>query len=132
MVDENLAGCRVLVVEDEALIALMIEDVLIDAGCEIVGTTGKLETALALARNARPDIAVLDISIRGGKVYPVADHLLTLGIPFVLASGYGEWTLPENLRNRPRLQKPFTKVELQQRVKGLWKQAAGRASPDAT
>jgi len=113
------AGRRVLIVEDETLIALMIEDALKDEGYEIVGPTGKLETALRLADEGTPDIAVLDVSIRGGKVYPVAERLLARGVPFVLASGYGDWALPENLRDQPRLTKPFTVQQLVLQVEKL-------------
>jgi DNA-binding response OmpR family regulator len=120
-----MAGCRVLIVEDETMIALMIEDTLRDEGYEIVGPTGKLETALRLADEEKPDVAILDVSIRGGKVYPVAERLLVLGIPFVLASGYGDWALPESLRDQPRLTKPFTTAQLQKQVKDLCERAAG-------
>jgi two-component SAPR family response regulator len=115
----DMAGCRVLVVEDEALIAFEIEDVLRAIECEIVGPTGKLETALRLAREEKLDLAILDITIRGGKVYPVAELLLTRGVPFVLASGYGDWSLPPSLRNQRRLMKPFTARALEEQVRLL-------------
>lgn len=113
---------RILVVEDEALIALMIEDAVADLGCEVVGPTGKLETALRLVAEEMLDAAILDVSIRGQKVYPVADQLSERGIPFILASGYGDWALPENLRDQPRLTKPFTGEELKYQLKKLLEQ----------
>jgi len=65
------------------------------------------------------DAAILDVAIRGGYVYPVADLLLARGIPFVLASGYGDWALPEALREQPRLIKPFTHEDLEKQVRLL-------------
>lgn len=111
--------CRVLIVEDEMLIAILIEDALADIGFSIVGPAAKLETAFQLIETSAFDIAILDVSIRGQKVYPVAEHLLALGVPFAFASGYGDWALPEILRDRPRLMKPFTMGALQAMAKSL-------------
>lgn len=122
------AGRKVLVVEDESLIAMDIEDTLLALGCEIVGPTGKLETALRLAREERLDAAVLDVTVTGGKTYAVAEQLLARGIPFVLASGYGAWALPDDLRDRPRLTKPFTPAQLKEAVLRLLGQPA-RSTP---
>ena len=119
----DVAGCRVLVVEDETLIAVLIEDMLAAMECEIVGPIGKLETAIQTAKEGKFDIAVLDVTIRGGKVYPVAEDLLARGVPFVLASGYGDWALPASLRDQPRLMKPFTAAELEEQVRLLFRQA---------
>lgn len=114
-----MANCRVLVVEDETLIAMDIEAALQALGCVVVGPTGKLATALQLAIGEELDAAILDVTIRGGKVYPVAEQLLARGVPFVLASGYGDWALPEQLRNQPRLTKPFTAAELEEKLRSL-------------
>lgn len=121
-----MAGRRILVVEDETLIAIDIEEILQALGCEIVGPTGKLETALQLASDEMLDAAILDVTIRGGKVYPVAEQLLARGIPFILASGYGDWALPEPLRDQPRLTKPFTAAELEEQVRRLCREVAKR------
>ena len=117
---------RVLVVEDETLIAIMIEEAFAELECEIVGPTGRLDTALRLANEGNFDAAILDVNIRGGKVYPVAELLVARGIPFVFASGYGDWALPETLRDRPRLMKPFTLSALEEQI-GLLR--GGAASP---
>jgi two-component SAPR family response regulator len=127
MTINNMAGCRVLVVEDEALIAFQIEDILGAMECEIVGPTGKLETALRFAQEETLDLAILDVTIRGGKVYPVAELLLRRDIPFVFASGYGDWALPPSLRNQRRLMKPFTAAALEEQVR-LLRDDASRAS----
>ncbi len=101
------AGCRVLFVEDDMLIAVAIEEVLHALNCQVVGPVALLEKALKLAQGETFDVAILDVTIRGGKVYPVAELLLARGIPFVFASGYGDWALPEALRDQPRLMKAF-------------------------
>ncbi len=123
----SLAGLRILVVEDDWAIAVFIEDALRDFGCVIVGPAAKLEVALQLATDELLDAAVLDVTIRGGKVYPVAERLRARGIPFALASGYGDWSLPENLQGQPRLTKPFTAQELTKQVEAMCKrpQAGG-------
>lgn len=89
----------------------------------MVGPVGKLDKALQLASQEVLDGAVLDVSIRGGHVYPVAECLLERGIPFVLATGYGDWALPEALRDKPRLSKPFTTQDLEKQIKGLCHQS---------
>jgi two-component SAPR family response regulator len=126
----DITGCRVLVVEDETLIAVLIEDILGAMECKIVGPTGKLETALQLARDEAFDIAILDVTIRGGKVYPVAEQLIERGIPFVLASGYGDWALPPLLRDQRRLMKPFTTAALEEQVRLLCAEAGRPTKAD--
>lgn len=117
MASERIAeGRRILVVEDEMIIVVLIEDALLELGAEVVGPTAHLDVALRLAREDRIDAAVLDINIRGGSTYPVADILTQRGIPFVFCSGYGDWALEEGHRERPRLTKPFTSGELVLRV----------------
>ena len=96
MTSASIVGCRILVVEDETLIAILIEQALQELGCVIVGPVSKLDVALQLARDETMDAAILDVAIRGGYVYPVADLLLARGIPFVLASGYGDWASSRN------------------------------------
>lgn len=122
----DIAGCRVMVVEDEALIAFEIESTLEAFGCEVVGPVSALETALQLATESTFDAAILDVTVRGGKIYPVAEHLVARDIPFVLASGYGDWALPDMLQDRPRLTKPFTTAELEEQLRFLSVEIAKR------
>jgi DNA-binding response OmpR family regulator len=131
MAANECAGCRVLVVEDEMLIVMTIEDVLQAMGCEIVGPVATVDKALKLARDETFDAAILDVTIRGGKVYPVAEALLARGIPFVFASGYGDWALPEVLRDQPRLTKPFTSAHLEGQIRLLCSGAKNRVDADA-
>ena len=109
-------GRQVLVVEDEMTIVVMIEDTLHGLGAEVVGPAARLDAALRLAKEAPIDVAVLDVNIRGGNSYPVADMLAERGIPFVFCSGYGDWALEQRHRDRPRLMKPFTSRDLEVQV----------------
>ena len=96
-----------------------IESVLEALDCQVVGPTAKLETALALVIEEAFDIAILDVTVRGGKIYSLAERLIARGIPFALESGYGDWALPEALREQPRLLKPFTTAELEVQIRLL-------------
>jgi CheY-like chemotaxis protein len=107
----DLKKCRVLFVEDEPLVAMLIEDMLIELGIEVVGPASKLEKALELAREAAIEAAVLDINIRGVLTFPVADLLLERGIPVIFATGYGSSVLPERFRRTQTLQKPFDQLQ---------------------
>jgi DNA-binding response OmpR family regulator len=116
MASEHSAGRQVLVVEDEMTIVVMIEDTLRQLGAEVVGPAARLDAALRLAKEAPIDAAVLDINIRGGNSYPVADILTERRIPFVFCSGYGDWAIDKRHRDRPRLQKPFSSSDLEARL----------------
>lgn len=102
-----LGGLRVLVVEDDAMLAMALEMTLSDLGCEVVGLASCLADAVPLAREAAIDGAILDVNLAGEKVYPVADILAARQIPFVFATGYGSAGLRECDRTRPVLQKPY-------------------------
>jgi len=110
---------RILVVEDETLIAILIEDVLESLGYEVVGPVSKLEIALKLASEQTFSAAILDVTIRGGEVFPVAEVLRDRGIPFVLASGCGAWALPETFKDQALLPKPFNGDELEAAVSAM-------------
>ncbi|MGL4967782.1 MAG: response regulator [Inquilinus sp.] len=116
---DGLHGRRVLVVEDEALIAFEIEDTLERLGCVVVGPLAALDDAVLAARTEALDAAILDVTIRGGLVFPVAEELLSRKIPFAFASGYGDWALPESMQNMARLTKPFGTEELEAQIRLL-------------
>lgn len=99
---------RVLIVEDEAMISMLIEDMVLDSGCEIVGPAARLDHALTLALQVEIDIGLLDINVDGSVVFPVADVLRFRNIPFIFATGYDFRTLPERFRDNPTLSKPFS------------------------
>lgn len=106
----SLGGKRVLVVEDEMLLALDLEEGLRDAGCEVVGPAGSLRSALRLAENSDIDAAILDVNLAGERVFPVALVLSERGIPFVFATAYAssDELYPQEVRDVPRLSKPYT------------------------
>ena len=107
-----VAGTRVLVVEDEAMVSMMLEDFLEDLGCVVVATASRLEEALQKAAELQIDVAVLDVNLAGKLSYPVAELLRSRGIPFLFATGYGTAGLPERLRDAPVLSKPYLRDQL--------------------
>ena len=108
----ELKGLRVLVVEDEMMVSMLIEDMLGDLGCEVVGPASRLDEALALAKSGALDCAVLDVNLGGQPIFPVADLLREKGAPFAFATGYGDAGLREIDRGTPVLQKPFREGDL--------------------
>jgi CheY-like chemotaxis protein len=108
----GLAGKRVLLVEDEPAVAMMVEDMLADLGCVPVGPALRLEEALDLARTADFDAAVLDVNMGGRTSGGVAAALATRGLPFLFATGYGRAGVPEGWAGAVVLQKPYTQVGL--------------------
>jgi DNA-binding response OmpR family regulator len=110
---------KVLIVEDEPLVALQIEDVLREAGFEITGCVGSLDKAIAILKDDDCDIAVLDANLRGDSVAPVAVALQQRGKPFLFVSGYERVHLPEAFLDAPLLSKPFEPGELITTVRQL-------------
>jgi CheY-like chemotaxis protein len=110
---------RVLVVEDEMLIGMLLEDMLVDLGHEVAAVVARLKDAMAAVERETYDLAILDVHLHGESAFPVADALIGKSIPFVFATGYGERGLPEAYRGRPVLQKPFAKNDLEQVLKAL-------------
>jgi CheY-like chemotaxis protein len=110
---------RVLVVEDEVMIRMLLEDMLDDLGYEVAGAAGGFDEAMALARDGDIDVAILDVNLSGNPVYPVADVLTRRGVPLIFSTGYGEQGLPDAYRSCPLLQKPFQLENLQQALSGV-------------
>jgi CheY-like chemotaxis protein len=100
--------CRVLIVEDEAMITMLVEDMVVDFGSEVVGPVARLSEAISLAQTAELDAAILDINVGGTVIFPVADILKSRGIPFIFATGYGARGLPDRFRTSHTLAKPFS------------------------
>lgn len=105
--DDDLKGMRILVVEDEAMIAMALECTLEGFGCEVVGPATCLDDAIVLARDQTMDGAILDVNLAGKKVFPVAEILAERNIPFVFTTGYGSAGVREINQDRPVLQKPY-------------------------
>lgn len=123
---------RVLVVEDEPLIAMVVEDSIELLGYEIIGPVAQHDEALALANAGAFDCAILDVNIRGGNSYDVAEVLLSRGCPFVLATGYSDWSIPQHLAGENRLAKPYSSRQIEdelrlmhERVRALRQTPAG-------
>ena len=116
---DSLAGVKVLVVEDELLVAMLIEETLTDHGCLVVGPFTTLSTALVAAGNAQADMALLDVNLRGERVYPVAELLEVRRIPFLLLSGYGHEAVPAEHPLWVSCSKPFLPAELLRAMSAL-------------
>jgi CheY-like chemotaxis protein len=106
------SGRRVLLVEDEMLVVWLLEDMLADLGCAVVGPAASVNQALAMIDAEAIDVAVLDVNLNGQMSYPIADALATRGVPFVFSTGYDKDTLLDGYRIFPVLQKPFHLSEL--------------------
>jgi DNA-binding NtrC family response regulator len=108
----NLRGSKVLVVEDEMMIAMLIEDMLEELGCELIGPASKVERALELIASETIEIALLDVNLDGQATDAVAYELQRKGVPFVFATGYGATGVPKQHNDRTVLQKPFQMTDL--------------------
>lgn len=109
-----LDGMRVFVVEDEALVGMLLEDMLEEMGCVVVDLAGTIKQALARLESIgdTTDAAILDVNIGGEKVFPVADALANLGIPFLFASGYGPAGVESRFQQHTVLTKPYAESAL--------------------
>ena len=108
----KLAGLRVLVVEDEMMVSMLIEDMLTDLGCQVVGPAARLDEAIDLAMASDLDCAVLDVNLGGQPIFPLADLLRERGKPFAFATGYGDAGVRDVDKGTPVLQKPFREGDL--------------------
>ena len=108
----KLAGLRVLVVEDEMMVSMLIEDMLTDLGCTVVGPAARLDEAIELATTSEIDCAVLDVNLGGQPIFPLADLLRERGRPFAFATGYGDAGVRDVDKGTPVLQKPFREGDL--------------------
>ena len=103
---------RILIVEDEALVAMLIEDVLSDLGHEIAGVAGRLDVALKLAAEAQIDFAIVDLNLNGARTYAIAEVLRGRAVPFIFATGYGAAGVEAGWENVRVLPKPFEPHQL--------------------
>lgn len=109
----GLDGRRVLIVEDESLVAMLLETILEDMGCVPVGPAATIEEGLAMAGDESVlDAALLDVNVAGQQIFPVAELLRARGVPFVFSTGYGEGGLPDAWRGQATIQKPFTEAAI--------------------
>ena len=116
-----LAGCRVLVVEDEVLIGMVLEDILDMLGCVLTGAAATMEEAWRLAETHEFDVAILDVNIGCDPIFPLADAVRERGIPVIFATGSLPDSLPERFADCPVLEKPYVYAGVES--------ALGRACP---
>ena len=115
----SLSGLRVFIVEDEPMVAWLLDDMLVDFGCVVVGAADRLDAALAMIDGRPIDAVVLDVNLRGQMSYPVADTLAARGIPFVFTTGYSRDRLWEPYRTYPYLLKPYHRLAMRDALLGL-------------
>jgi CheY-like chemotaxis protein len=119
----TLLGVRVLVVEDELMVALFIEDTLRELGCDVIEPAHTITDALARLEERDIDAAVLDINIAEDEVYPVAELLAARGVPFIFATGYALESIAEEWRRRPVIRKPYHAEQLRSALEQALRQA---------
>src|SRR5690349_5910671 len=107
--DQRLKGRRILVIEDSPVVGPFTAELLADLGCEVMGPAPNMAAARELLeRDEHIDAAMVDVHIRGERVFPLCETLAAKGVPFVLTSGYADWQMPDKWQDRPRLTKPYT------------------------
>ncbi|MCJ7420587.1 response regulator [Sphingomicrobium astaxanthinifaciens] len=126
MSDDKVSnGARILLVEDSPVVSLNTEDALRDHGYFVVGPAYDMAAALDLSNREQIDAAIVDLNIRGEKCFQVLEILEKRDVPFILTSGYADWTMPEQWIERPRLQKPFEQEALLKKLEKMIRQKAG-------
>jgi len=125
---DALEGVRVLVVEDEYFVAILIEEILESAGCIVMGPIPRLPEALDAIDHEDYDVAVLDVNLAGERINPVADALSERNVPFLFVTGYGANSLPREYAQRPHICKPFRMAELLSALSSVMKPRPQRAT----
>jgi CheY-like chemotaxis protein len=113
----ELAGLRVFVIEDESMVAMLLQDMLAEIGCEVIGFASRFNDAVEKAKSLAFEVAILDVNLNGRHTFSIADSLAERGVAFVVATGYGTTSLPESLHRVPILQKPFRQQDLQRALR---------------
>mgnify|MGYP001160552260 CR=1 FL=1 len=114
---EKFTGLRILVVEDEALVAMNLEMILEDLGCVVVGPAMRFDQAEQMMHSeGRLDVAILDVNLGGQPVYPLANHLKETGIPIIFATGYDVSGIPEEWHGWPTLKTPYSNEDVEREM----------------
>jgi CheY-like chemotaxis protein len=116
-----VAGLRILIVEDETMIAMLVEDMLAELGHQTVATAARLDDAARIANEAAFDAALLDVNLGGKTVDPIADILARRGIPFAFTTGTDQSGIPHAYRDRVTLQKPYLMEQLKDALARMMK-----------
>jgi DNA-binding response OmpR family regulator len=103
------------------MVAMLLEDMLTEIGCEMIGIASRFDDAVSKAKSIAFDIAILDIDLNGRQTFPIADLLAERGVGFVVATGYSAMTLPALLQRAPVLQKPFRQRDLERALRAALK-----------
>jgi DNA-binding response OmpR family regulator len=115
----SLHGRTAIVIEDEALLSLFVEDCLVQFGMQVLAMPVCVEEALDCLACCRPDVAVIDMNLRGCTAMPIVERLEALGVPFVVATGYGDEGRPAHRDDVPVLGKPYDVSELRAAMERL-------------
>lgn len=115
-----LQNVKVFVVEDESLVAMQLEDMLFDLGCDVVGIAMRLARAHEMLDSGlEVQVAILDVNIGGEKIYPIAERFRKVGVPIVFATGYGRSGVEEEWQGCTILQKPYTTQQIETSILSL-------------
>lgn len=114
----TLSNRKVLILEDELIIAFALEDMLADLGAEVV-VANSLEEAFARLDDSEVTLAVLDVNVHGTKSYPLAEELLRRAVPMIFATGYGDAEHPPSFAGTPTLTKPYSRQQLAQAIEEI-------------
>jgi CheY-like chemotaxis protein len=115
----RLKGKRILIVEDSPVVGPFTADLLQELGCRVAGPAPNMAAARELIEHEKVDAALMDVHIRGERVFPLCEALAVRNVPFILTSGYADWNMPDKWRGRPRLQKPYTLGQIEEALKHL-------------
>ena len=111
-------------IEDSPVVGPFVADALTELGYEVVGPAPNMAAARELIEEQEFDAALIDVFIRGERVFPLCDLLERKGVPFILTSGYADWQIPEQWEDRPRLNKPYVIDQLEEALASLFGDAA--------
>ena len=118
---QGLQGRRILVIEESPVVAPFTAEVLSELGCQVVGPAPNMAAARELVEGSEFDAALMDVHIRGERVFPICEMLQARGVPFLFTSGYADWQMPEKWQDRPRLQKPYTVEQVEEALGALFR-----------
>src|SRR6476660_9619848 len=121
----DLTRKRILLIEDSPVVGPFTAELLEELGCEVVGPAPNMAAARELIEAGGYDAALMDVHIRGERVFPLCDVLEAKRVPFVLTSGYADWQMPDKWADRPRLAKPYTIEQVEEALAALLDSAKG-------
>lgn len=128
--DNKSGKLRFLIVEDEALVSMLIEDIVAELGYEVAAVASRLQEACDLAQTRQFDFAILDVNLDGKPSYPVAEILSERGVPFAFATGYGARGLEGKFSEVPTLAKPFMGTDVEKLISAMHDKAQSTNKPE--